>query len=337
VGGVDPNIKAPSTLNYVIGVERLLPSKLIAGANYSGSQTWDSVIGTDFNRIAGDLLDGKLDRLNPSFGSMMYELNSNRIRYNAMILSLRGQLGGRGSFQASYTLSKVTDYGQMGSRVNRDTGGYPDQHKIESYKSWADWDVRNRFSLSGFYRIPAPFRQPVLGALFGGWEMSTVAILQSGLPYSVVNRAAFQPVRDASGKITGYRPGSGDYNADGNAYDFPNAPARDFTGPHSRQEYIRGLFTQADFPAPAPGTDGNLKRDIFRNSGFINLDASMIKNNRVPWLGERGNLQLRFEFFNVLNRVNLTGVDSSLTSATFGRCTSTFSPRVIQLGARMVF
>ncbi len=49
------------------------------------------------------------------------------------------------------------------------------------------------------------------------------------------------------------------------------------------------------------------------------------------------NLQLRFEFFNVLNRVNLQNVDGNLNSATFGRSTSTFDPRIIQLGARFAF
>ena len=49
------------------------------------------------------------------------------------------------------------------------------------------------------------------------------------------------------------------------------------------------------------------------------------------------NLQLRFEFFNVLNRVNLTSVDGNLNSSTFGRSTSTYDPRIIQLGTRLVF
>jgi len=46
---------------------------------------------------------------------------------------------------------------------------------------------------------------------------------------------------------------------------------------------------------------------------------------------------LRFEFFNVLNRVNLQGIDANLNDANFGKSTKTYDPRIIQLGARIVF
>lgn len=339
VGGIDRDIHASRSLTYMAGVERELPGRLVAGVNYSGSRTWGSVIGTDFNRFAGDLLDGRQNRLNPSFGSMHWEFNGNDIRYNAMILTLRQSRGANATWQASYTLSRVTDYGQGGSRVNRDSGfNFPDQHAIERYKADSDWDARHRVSLSGVYRLPAPGGLPIWARAFaGGWELSAVGMIQSGMPYTVLNNGPFNPIRDASGKVTGYRPGSGDYNADGLNYDFPNMPSRDFTGGFSRQQYLAGLFAVTDFPAPEPGTPGSMKRHLYRNPGFINIDSAVIKNNRMPWLGERGNLQLRFEFFNVLNRVNLGNVNANLASPTFGRVLSTFNPRMIQLGARMTF
>ena len=76
------------------------------------------------------------------------------------------------------------------------------------------------------------------------------------------------------------------------------------------------------------------KRNIFRGPGFANVDAGLIKNNR--W-AERYNVQLRFEFFNLFNRVNLQGVDSDLSSGTFGYSTSTYNPRNIQAGLRIEF
>jgi len=338
VGGIDPNLSAPSTLQYVVGVERQIRGNLIAGINYSGSYSWDMVNGTDLNRFAGDYLDGKLDRLHPSFGSMFYEWNRNKLYYNGMILTLRGAWGSRGSFQASYTLAKTVDYGQAGSRINRDGSfGYPDQHEFELYKGDADWDIRQRFSLSGLYNLPQPGHNPIVRAVLGDWAFSSVIVLQTGRPFWVVNTAPFNPVRDSNGKVIGYQPGSGDYNADGFNFDIPNTPSRDFTGSHSRQEFINGLFTAADFPQPAPGKQGDLKRDIYRNPGFVNLDAAMVKKIPIAFIGERGKLELRFEFFNVLNRVNLQGVNNSYTSPTFGKVTSTLDPRIIQLGARIQF
>jgi hypothetical protein len=241
--------------------------------------------------------------------------------------------------QSSYTFGKVTDFGSAGERVNRDPGNaFPEQHDLQRYQAPADWDVRHRFSFSGNYRIPNVFaNQRLLKAVVGGWEWSAVAILQTGTPFTVFNGAPFQGNFDASGKFLGFKAGSGDYNADGVNYDWPNMPMTDYTGTHTRQQYITGLFQKSEFGVPAPGTEGNMQRSAFRNPGLIQVDTAMIKNNALPFIGERGNLQLRFEFFNVLNRVNLQGVSADLNSSTFGRSTSTYDPRVIQLGARLLF
>ena len=49
-------------------------------------------------------------------------------------------------------------------------------------------------------------------------------------------------------------------------------------------------------------------------------------------------MQLRFEFFNVLNRVNLASWGTSLSSpGTFGKTTSARDPRTLQLGLRIAF
>ncbi|MGH9626929.1 MAG: TonB-dependent receptor domain-containing protein, partial [Bryobacteraceae bacterium] len=272
-GGIDRNIKSPKTFIWNTGVERQLPGRWVLGAMYSGSRTWDSVIGTDMNRFAGDLLDGSLDRLNPSFGAMTYIFNRNEIDYHAAIFTARSTLSARSQIQASYTLSQTKDLGQGGSRVNRDGGfNFPEPTNFENYRSFADWDARHRFSLAGYYQFPDP-GNAVLKHIFGGWQISSVTILQSGLPFQVVNRGPWNPIEDAEGRVTGFRPGSGDYNADGFNYDYPNAPSQDFTGSHDRQEYIRGLFTAADFPTPEPGTPGNLQRHIYRGPGLINVDA----------------------------------------------------------------
>lgn len=64
---------------------------------------------------------------------------------------------------------------------------------------------------------------------------------------------------------------------------------------------------------------------------------TVMENNHLPWLGEQGNLQFRFDFLNVFNHVNLGSVDNNLADATFGRVTSALSPRQIQLGLRISF
>ena len=65
---------------------------------------------------------------------------------------------------------------------------------------------------------------------------------------------------------------------------------------------------------------------------MVNVDFTMIKDNPLT---EGTNLQLRFEFFNVLNRVSLRNVNGNMASMTFGRSTATFPAQQIQLGVRI--
>jgi hypothetical protein len=344
VGGTARDLSPSSTLNYIVGVERQLAGKTVVGLNYSGSRTWDGIVGSDFNRRAGDLLDGSYDRLNQSFGAINYVFNGNSVHYNAMIASVRKELGSRGAVQASYTFGKTTDLYQGGSRSNGYESSY-DQHIIydsstrESLRSNAGWDVRHRFSLSGSYELPTPFKNNAFSKhILGGWQITMLAIMQSGTPLSVYNGNPFSPLTDASGAVIGLAANSGDYNADGTNFDFPNLAHGSIDNSHSRQDFLnKGIFTLSDFTAPALGTNGSEKRNLFRNPGYLNLDSSMIKNNRLPFWGERVNLQIKFEFFNVLNRVNLGGVDANMFDSTFGKSTWARDPRTIQLGARLTF
>jgi hypothetical protein len=338
-GGIDREINPANTWIYSLGVERQLPIGLVGGVTYSGSRTWDGVVGTDFNRVPGDLLDGTLDRLNPNFAQMYYEFNGNKVWYNGLILNVRRNLTGRTSFQSSYTLSKVEDLGQAGSRINRDASfQLVSQNFYDQYKSVADHDRRHRFSFAGSLHLPSMSGGNALArALLAGWMISGIGIFESGPPINIVNRAAFAALRDPSGRFLGYAPNSGDYNADGFNYDYPNAPTRDFSGSHSRDAYVAGLFTAADFPQPEPGTLGNLRRFAYRGPGFAQVDLGFVKDSAFPAVGERGKLQLRIDAFNIFNRVNLNNVNGDLNSATFGRSTGTLQPRVIQFGVRVSY
>ncbi len=338
-GGIDRDIDATNTLIYSMGVERQLPFNLVGGVTYNGSRTWDGIIGTDFNRMPGDLVtDATLNRLNPNFAQMYYEFNGNKVWYNGLIFNVRRNLSRRTSFQSSYTLSKVEDYGQAGTRINRDSPfQLSSQNFYQQYRGVADHDRRHRFSFAGTWHLPSAGSGGLKGALLAGWMIAGIGIFESGPPINVVNRAAFQATRDANGRFVAYLPNSGDYNADGFNYDYPDRPSRDFTGSHSRDEYVAGLFTAADFPRPAAGTLGNLPRFLYRGPGFAQADLGFIKNAAFPMLGTGGGLQFRVDVFNVLNRVNLSNVNGNLNDATFGRSTGTFQPRVVQFGFRVSY
>jgi hypothetical protein len=106
--------------------------------------------------------------------------------------------------------------------------------------------------------------------------------------------------------------------------------------------------------ASALGTDfGAAGRNILRGPRQVNVDFGLARRFRVR---ESRNIEIRVEFFNLLNHVNLAnpmsdfnGIDSSggkidLTSGrvvnpgSFGRIISTSSnPRIVQLAAKVSF
>ena len=73
-----------------------------------------------------------------------------------------------------------------------------------------------------------------------------------------------------------------------------------------------------------------------RNPNINNWDMSFVKNTAV--YRERVRLQIRCELINAFNRVWFGGLDTSPTSANYGRLTGQQnSPRNIQLAMKLVF
>ncbi len=324
VYGLDRNMTAPLAVNYVVGVERQLPWKFVAGGSYSGSKSYNGLAGINWNRTDGDLIanNGKLVLPNSNFGTMNYVSNILNGSYNAMIVTLRRTVASNYNFQTSYMLSKAMSDLNANTRFDHDGGfNVPDPAAYSSYYGPANWDVRNRFSFSGVYTIPG-MKTGFGRVLTSGWEVSVISAIQTGTPFWVYTAAPYP---------------AGDYNADGTNYDIPNAPGNYCGGGYNEQQYLTGIFPASIFTAPAAGTEGDLKRNSCRNPGLVEVDASVMKNTAVGWFGERGSLQLRFDFENVLNKVNLTGVDPNLADGTFGRSTGQLLPRTIQLGARISF
>jgi hypothetical protein len=143
----------------------------------------------------------------------------------------------------------------------------------------------------------------------------------------------------------GYGPGSGDFNADGDSgstvasinlggMDYPDVT--NYSQGTSKSSFLTGAFSAGQFTVPAFGTEGNEKAFQFRGPNFAETDVNFYKDTRIA---ERVNLQLRFEFYNIFNRVNLTAFDTNFAhlGGTFGMATSQQLPRNWQVGARITF
>jgi len=96
--------------------------------------------------------------------------------------------------------------------------------------------------------------------------------------------------------------------------------------------------------APAQGEFPNLTKSTLVGAPFSEWDLSLTKDTKIK---ERLTAEFRAEFYNVLNTPVFTGGSGSITSATFGKSTSTPNganpingtggPREVQLGLKLIF
>ena len=327
----DPNMQTMRAINYFLGVQHNLFGGWAIEANYVGSQGRHTYMGYDVNRYAGDLFDGKLDRINSSFADIQYGQARGSSFYNGGNVSVRKRYSQGLDLQAAYTFGKaIDDSSSFGLGL-----GIVDANNLKLNRALSDFDIRRKFSLSLIYETPKLGSNPV-ASILSRWEVGAVTILQAGRPFSVVCTQPFAPVRNAAGQITGNN--GCDYNADGFNNDYPNAPS--FGGYLSgleRSKFLTGIFQASDFGKPAPSQPGNLGRNTYFGPGYANTNFNVVKRFPLRMLGEKGQLDFRTEFFNLFNRVNLGQPVGNLSNSQFGRSTSALGARNVQFGLRLAF
>ena len=311
INGIDPNLVPQKTGIWNIAVERQLPAQVVFGVTYSGSYSWDLFGGPNYNlEPFQQQLTGSTPGLTPEWGSIQYLRNFFTSNYNALIISAQQNLG-RLHWQASYTWSHA-----LGDQF------YPNsKNLIDLTYGNQSFDVRNRFSFGGTYEFRSP-QNALWKAVGGGWTIGSIAIAQTGLPFTVTNGNTY--LGDGQGSCTCGIPNLG--------------PGLLQTAGFSRAQFEAGIFPNNSFVAPAALTEGNEGVYSLRNPGFLEFDVSVSKKTVLPWFGDRTSaFTVRADALNVLNRVNLSGIDTTLGDANFGKSTSAGLPRYYQLGARFEF
>lgn len=264
----------------------------------------------------------------PNLSSVALLVSEGISNYNALQTSFQRRFVKGIAFDANYTWSKgmsdVLGFSNAGS-----PGAYnaDPTHIRQIDYGVADNNIRNRFALSLDYQFAAGhefqgFRKIVLA----GWQMNTIAVWQSGKPFSILNSAS----------AGGYSNRATPINNGGT--DRPNqiGDARQ-GGSHNFAEF----FNTAAF-APQPlGTVGNVQRNSLFGPHFRHVDLSLFKDFPVT---ERLKVQFRAEAFNISNTPNWIIAQGSgnvqLGNPTFGSVTSTdpnYTPRLYQFALKLNF
>ena len=332
IKGVQTNFKLPYTEQWSLDVEHHFPHDFLLDVGYYGSEGHHLIGIVDINQPApGAYLAAGLPTPTNSNSTAVQQLNFVRpfkgfgainvsstafnSNYHSLQASLQKRLKGGSLVSFNYTWSHALTNSQT------DFSTPQDNTNIHGDYGPAQFDRRHIFNANFVWMIPwLKAQQGWVGHTFGGWELSGIVTMESGLPLTVTGVSA-DPA------------GLGLLDPNTNAAARPDQIGNPNQGaPHTFTQWFNtAAFADVD---PTQIRPGNAPPGSIRGPGLQRWDLSIFKNARV---GERVAMQFRVEAFNVFNHTNFDQIDTNLLSGTFGQVLSTHNPRQMQLGVKLSF
>ena len=389
---MERNFRTPYVENWTLGIQHAFSGKLALDTTYVGNHGTKLPGVIDLNQPAPTTGTPVLPFgvQYPYLQYINYLSNIYGSTYNGLQTTLTARNYHGLGVVAGYTYSHALD--DMSSNwvafLPQDSA-----HPLLDHAS-GDEDIRHRFTLSVTYAIP---EKKTWGQLLEGWQVNSIITLQSGQPWNINDQSNnFSGTGELSdrwdffGNPSDFKSGGQDSlplctgpGAGGCSYVTPAGPvllsAAESTGfwnaclAHTTPGMLVSLNTAIangtggcyvslngkSFLLPnAVGTFGTMGRNIFRDTGFHNVDLSLSKNFK---LGERVKAQFRVEGFNIFNHPNFANPNGATSGygqaafadpsvvGTFGCGCATpdeaaFNPvlgsgsaRAIQLGLKFIF
>ena len=330
---------------YNLSLQRELPWETVMTIAYAGSRGVHLLRSSDVN-IAVPIIrpDGTpffpqgAPRQNTAFSTIELKSSDGNSWYNAMILDVRKRWTRNFTVQSSYTFSRNIDTTQASTffsdATNGTTTAFPEFPNLNYNKGLADYHAKHNWVVNFTWDIPYGRGLKGLTRTFlDGWQLAGIGNARSGNPLTVFvqanrSRSLWQP---------SLGPGIGRDRA---------SMAPGFTYETAVLGRPEQYFDPRAFVVPPAGMLGNTGRGAFIGPNYRTFDLALMKNTPLTrWFGESGNLQLRFEAFNIFNRANFASpaltafagaADNEAPLGTFGVIRSTVSSsRQIQLGLRI--
>lgn len=339
------NYKTPRYHNFNVSIQQELFKNNVLTLTYSGQRGRDLIIYYDQNASpigSPCSSESSCDPFRPLFGTfpdirhLITATNEGTSKYDSMQVSYN-QRGWHGlDMQYNLTWSKCID---LNSSNRGGQGDYPQINNDNPVGSTAlahpnfqdgrglcDQDVRLNFNMTGVYELPSI--RPLGHFVGSGWQLSTVYTALTGHPFSVFKNGGSDP----SGQgLTGTSL-RGSFNGD----------------PIVIHDRSTTAYVTNSFMTPNPGTVGNTPRNFLTAPGLSQWDMTLAKNTKI---GEKLNVQLRWEVYNILNRANYSrfALDNGINSPTFGKISGTpdvvagnpviaqGGPRNMNLGLKITF
>ena len=315
-----PDLAVPYAHQYNFSWERRLGADWRLQLGYVGSRAHKLIITYFLNRggevpgVVSTVGNVNQRRADQNVFNHLFIHNGSRGYFDAGRVTLAAPNWRGLSMNASYWFSKSLDIG--GSYTNTASG--PDarvaisQTEDESrrdLKGLSDFDQPHAFLLQAAYELPRMASGGWFAKLFGGWTLSSVALLKSGTPFTVESGS----------------DGPGFGNIDGGRGDRPMVLdaavlGRVIGSPDTSESLLpASAFRFIDAPREQAG---NLGRNTFRKGKIANVNASLARRFA---LASDKTVELRAESINFFNTPQFAEPGKALTSPNFGQINNTLN------------
>jgi hypothetical protein len=314
IGGttMDHDFQTEYAKNLTLGFQRALATSTMIDVSYLGS--W--VTGADSSTVLNVPQPGPGPsaprRPVPALSNISDIRWNGYSTYHGVTVKLVRHWARGLAYSASYTWSKAVDDASDPGATVAETNLPQNVYDLAAERAPSSFDHRHRFVANAVYALPDPTATGALAALGRQWRVNAIVTLQSGSPFTVnlgTDRANI-------GSGPAQRP---NVSCDPNAFVNPG-PAE--------------WFNTSCFSLPALYTFGNAGRNSVLGPGYADVDMGVERDISLT----RGpHLQLRWEIFNLLNRVNFDTPNRTFGAANFGRIFSADPARQMQLSAKLLF
>jgi hypothetical protein len=299
-GVLPPNTSATYDIN-----------KGLAGCFNNTIPVSDSGIPLPYPGLGPGLDPGYPCRVNPYFGSALFFTNAASSWYNSLQVNVTKRLGHGLMFQGAFTWSRSTDTTE-GTRYNDDCAGPASANFGHNPFNLAldygpsCFDVSKSAHLNVIYHLPGLSSNGFVSKITNGWWIGNIVSIQGGNPFvpTVIGD------RSLSGIISQGAASVVSINTTGTTVNgvIPFDASTVITGDPNH------WYNTAMFGVPAYGHLGNAPRGLLRGPGLGTWDFSLVKDTKLGFLGEEGNIEFRAEFFNLLNRANFGWMNAGMNA-----------------------
>ncbi|HVG32754.1 MAG TPA: TonB-dependent receptor [Pyrinomonadaceae bacterium] len=329
--GAPPNVPTPYVYTYSLEGQYSLPGNLTAEVAYQGSASRKLV------RLVNQRFLYANDPNSFFASAIFFPTPDTTASYNALLVRLSRRFSNGFQFDTNYRWSKSIDVvssEEIGAPTNPT---YPLDPKQERGPS--DYDARHYFVASGLWDLPFfRTRRDLAGKILGGWQVNGILTYHTGFPWTPVigncpssNRPIICPARP-----TAYFGGAGDDTSNEAFITGSNFPG-------GSTAFFSTIGATGAAGTPVAGLLPGIGRNSFRGPRYFQVDMSTAKKFGMPsFLGEGAFFEIKANFFNIFNILNLQSfgfntASTQIGNPNFGIAEKGLAGRVIEIQGRFSF